>query len=317
VSKTDIRIAMLGMVEGNGHPYSWSAIVNGDFDAQEMADCGYPVIPQYLAANREKLGIPGAKVTHVWTDNPKEAAKVSKASFVPNVVEKPEDVIGQVDAVCIATDIGYEHIHRARPFIEAGIPTFIDKPLTDNKDDLHQFIRWYREGKPILSTSCMRYAVEIEELKKAAIGRLCVATGLTCKTWARYGIHALEGLYQLMGPGFVSVRDAGQTDRHTVLLKHVSGAEAVLWAIYDCYGGFGTYQAIGDKGSSWAKFSDTFTAFKRQLEVFVSFARTGRAPFACEETFEQIAIVAAARLSLEEQGREVLLTEIVPEEDLP
>ena len=24
-----IRIAVLGLVDGNGHPYSWSAIVNG------------------------------------------------------------------------------------------------------------------------------------------------------------------------------------------------------------------------------------------------------------------------------------------------
>lgn len=313
----EIRLAMLGMVEGNGHPYSWSAIVNGKFDEKEMADCGYPVIPQYLAANREKLGIPGARVTHVWTDNPEEARKVSKASFIDNVVEKPEDVIGKVDAVCIATDIGYEHVERARPFIDAGVPTFIDKPLADNKNDLLQFIRWYRQGKPILSTSCMRYAVEIEELKKAAIGRLCVATGLTCKTWARYGIHALEGLYQITGPGFVSVRDVGQMDRHTVLLKHVSGAEAVLWAIYDCYGGFGAYQAIGDQGALWTRFADTFTAFKRQLEVFVNFARTGRAPFPCEETFEQIAIIVAAQISLQENGREVLLTEIVSEDDLP
>ena len=45
-----IRLAMLGMVEGNGHPFSWSAIINGRYDAEAMARCGYPVIPQYLGA---------------------------------------------------------------------------------------------------------------------------------------------------------------------------------------------------------------------------------------------------------------------------
>ncbi|MDD3926903.1 MAG: hypothetical protein PHT33_09620 [bacterium] len=30
----DIRLAMLGMVDGNGHPYSWSAIFNG-YDREE------------------------------------------------------------------------------------------------------------------------------------------------------------------------------------------------------------------------------------------------------------------------------------------
>ena len=42
-----LRLAMLGMVPGNGHPYSWSAIFNG-YDPQEMANCPYPAIPQYL-----------------------------------------------------------------------------------------------------------------------------------------------------------------------------------------------------------------------------------------------------------------------------
>ena len=32
-----IRLAMLGMVDGNGHPYSWSAILNGRYDAAAMA----------------------------------------------------------------------------------------------------------------------------------------------------------------------------------------------------------------------------------------------------------------------------------------
>ncbi len=46
----NIRLAMLGMVDGNGHPYSWSAIINGRYDAQVMADCGFPVIPIFWFA---------------------------------------------------------------------------------------------------------------------------------------------------------------------------------------------------------------------------------------------------------------------------
>ena len=75
---------MLGMVDGNGHPYSWSAIINGRYDAQAMADCGFPVIPQYLGAEPpENLGIPGAQVTHVWCDDPADAAKVAKRPSFP------------------------------------------------------------------------------------------------------------------------------------------------------------------------------------------------------------------------------------------
>ena len=39
-----IRLAMLGMVDGNGHPYSWSAIFNG-YDRAAMAGCPFAGIP--------------------------------------------------------------------------------------------------------------------------------------------------------------------------------------------------------------------------------------------------------------------------------
>ncbi|MCX5757941.1 MAG: oxidoreductase, partial [Candidatus Hydrogenedentes bacterium] len=71
-----IRLAMLGMVDGNGHPYSWSAIFNG-YDPEEMAaQCPFPVIGQYLGQQpRSSFGIGGARVTHVWTDEPADAGK--------------------------------------------------------------------------------------------------------------------------------------------------------------------------------------------------------------------------------------------------
>ena len=127
----NIRLAMLGMVDGNGHPYSWSAIVNGTFDAQALSETGYPVIGRYLAAQPAgSLGIPGARVTHVWCDDPEDARRVARAAFVPNVVSRPEDVIGHVDAVVIPTDRGGEHVARCRPFIDARLPMLIDSSGT-------------------------------------------------------------------------------------------------------------------------------------------------------------------------------------------
>ena len=64
-----LRLGLLGMSSGNGHPYSWSAICNG-YDPLLMEDCGFPVIPRYL----EKQKYPDdfiheATVTHVWTQD--------------------------------------------------------------------------------------------------------------------------------------------------------------------------------------------------------------------------------------------------------
>ena len=83
-----LKLGIIGLSEGNGHPYSWSAIVNGDFDMRYMKDCGYPTIPAYLSANRDTLGIDFAEVTHIWTQDRSISEHVSKASGVNTVVDK-------------------------------------------------------------------------------------------------------------------------------------------------------------------------------------------------------------------------------------
>ena len=103
----DIKLAMLGMTEGNGHAYSWSIIINGDYDLKSLSKCPYPGIIDYISKQpKNTLGIKNTKVTHVWTEDVKESKLVSDIAKIPNIVEKPEDVIGKVDAVLISTDIG-------------------------------------------------------------------------------------------------------------------------------------------------------------------------------------------------------------------
>ena len=309
----DIKLAMIGMVEGNGHPYSWSAIINGQYDAKIMADCGYPVIPQYLAAAKDELGISGAKVTHIWCNERSDAEKVAKAAYIPNVVNNPEDVIGKVDAVIIPTDKGWEHLDRARPFIEADMPIFIDKPLTDSEDHLKQFVKWQRQGKPIMSTSCMRYAKEFAEVQNrlSELGELRLITMTTAKSWERYGIHALEGVYPFLEPeGWLWVANTGTEQANVVHCRHESGVDVILAAIADMYGAFGCLNLYGTKGNLSAQFTDTFYAFKTQLVEFINYLKTRDLPFEFSQTVELMKIIIAGIRSREESGRVVRLKEI-------
>jgi predicted dehydrogenase len=309
-----LRLAMLGMVEGNGHPYSWSAIINGGYDRALMHECGYPTIPQYLGAQLpEALGIEGAHVTHVWCEDAERARHVARACRIDNVATRATDVIGQVDAAIIATDIGEEHLERARPFIEAGLPVFIDKPLTTNPAHLRQFTKWQREGKKILSTSAMRYAHEFVALRErlSEIGPVRLITVTTPKSWERYGIHALEAVYGLVEPGgWESVANTGTEGADLVHAHHYSGVEIVLAAIYDLSACFACVNVYGAKGMISARFADTFYAFKAQLVAFVEFARGGKEPFDFAKTTEQMKIIIAGQQSRRENGRRVLLSEI-------
>lgn len=303
---------MLGMVDGNGHPYSWSAIFNG-YDEEAMAKCPYAAIPAYLGKEKkETLCIPGAKVTHIWTDDPEDACKVAKASLIPNIVDNPESVIGTVDAVIIATDKGHEHVKRCRAFVEAGIPVFVDKPLVDNEQDLAAFMHWIDEGKAIMSSSCMRYAKEFMPYRFSTqyLGELRFVSITTPKSWERYGIHALEGIYPILGGGFLSARNTGTHDRNIVHFTHTSGADVVVAAISDMYGAFGVLELCGTEGHVTAVFTDTYFAFRTQLEAFITYLRTGIRPFPFDETVELMKMLIAGIRSRACDGAEVTLQSV-------
>ena len=270
-----IRLAMLGSTPGNGHPYSWSAMFNGYNREAMTKECPFAGIPVYLNKQpSEGLTIPGAKVTHICCvgNGGFTAEHVAKCALIPQVVQEPTDVIGHVDAVIIATDIGSEHVARARSFIEAGLPVFVDKPLTDNAADLKTFRDWVAAGKAIMSSSSMRYTKEYlpYRLSTRELGDLRFVSITTPKSWETYGIHALEGMYPILGPGFISARNTGTPDRNVVHLKHRNGADVVVVANTDMYGGFGLLQLIGTAGNAHVTSADTFFSVKSQLEAFVS-----------------------------------------------
>lgn len=306
----EFKVAMLGMVDGNGHPYSWSAMFNG-YDKAEMEKCPFPVIPRYLEKEpKESFGVRGAKVTHIWCDDPEDAKKVARASLIPNIVERPEDVIGEVDAVIVATDKGWEHIWRAEPFIKAGLPIFIDKPLADNIPDLKKFVEWQRAGAKIMSSSSLRYTKEYTPYFKSTyeLGRLCYVNMTMNKTWERYGIHALEPVFRITGPGYISVRNTGDAENNIIHLKHKDGIHVNLAVIKDIAAS--ELKLVGTADSVCVPLKDSYTAFHTQLTHFIDYAMGGDPDFPFSETVELMKIIIAGIESRNKNGEEIFLSDI-------
>ena len=309
----DLKIAMLGMTEGNGHPYSWSIMINGSFDAEALAACPFPAIGDYIFKQPpETLGIPGVKVTHVCCENPADAEQVARTAHIEKVIARPEDAIGEVDAVIVGTDIGSEHVERARPFIEAGLPVFIDKPLCDNRADLETFSAWVAEGKPIMSSSSARYTKEFMPYHGMTyeFGALRSVFMTMAKKWETYGIHAIESIYPILGPGFVSVRNTGSYERNVLHIKHDKGIDVVITVTGDLLGGSGFLTLAGTKGGVTLRPMDSYFSFKTQLDSVVDWFRTGIRPYPFSQTEELARIIIAGIESREQGGREILLSEI-------
>ena len=73
------------------------------------------------------------------------------------LVDRPEDMIDKVDGILIESVDGSVHLERARPFLEAGVPTWIDKPFACSVRDAERIIALAaKKNVPLFSSSSLR-----------------------------------------------------------------------------------------------------------------------------------------------------------------
>jgi hypothetical protein len=158
----------------------------------------------------------------------------------------------------------------------------------------------------------MRFAKEYVPYHRAthALGQLRHIGATMAKSWEAYGIHALESVYPITGPGYVSVQNIGDKTSNVVHLRHRDGIDVLLQVTKDMGGGFGMLTLSGTSAGLQLRFADTYHAFKTQLVGFVNYLRTGLPPVPWAETRELMQLVIAGIESREQGGRKVFLSEL-------
>jgi len=304
-----IRIGIIGMSEGNAHPYSWSSIINGRFDGNEISRLGYPAVTAYLEANRDTLGIPDATVTHVWCQERTLAESIAHSSGIASVVAQLDEMVGQVDAVILGRDDPENHVAMAKPFIEAKIPVFIDKPLAYSREDLEWFADQVRNGRFIMSCSSMRYANECRVAKQelSSLGSIELITAVGKKDWKKYGIHLLEAIFAVMQDlKPLSVQHIGELDREIVHVQTADGPDIMLHLFNSISG---TFQVSFFGTNHWklVDIRNSYSMFRDNMIEFVRSVREGKPRLRFEDTYQLINVILAANESRLENGKRILL----------
>jgi hypothetical protein len=291
---SELRLGLLGLSEGNGHPYSWAAIVNG-YDEETMAGCPFPAIPRYLSEHRfPEEAIADARVTHVWTQDPSISASVAAASRIEHIVSDPEEMLDEVDAVLLARDDAERHAELGGPFLDAGLPIYIDKPLATSVVAAHSlFSRQASEGQ-LFTCSALRYAAELplDPARRESIGPLRQVLGSSPKRWSRYAVHVIE-------PALVLIGDAGDIRSHNARVADDTARLQVEWdsGLRAEFATLGEAEApiqlslIGDQGELNIVFEDSFTAFKAALERFVAIAKKEAEPIPEHEVLRVVELI--------------------------
>jgi hypothetical protein len=264
---------------------------------------------QWVDGGKVIFGYPGSSEI-VEEKVIKERAETLKRYGV-ELVDRPEEMIGKIDAVLIESNEGSRHLERVRPFLEAGIPAFIDKPLAGSVSEARIIAELAKKkGVTIFSSSSLRYAPELVEVKerKNEIGEVIGADSSSPATLhpknpglLHYGIHGVEILYALMGRGCEAVQTVFTEDGEVTTGLWKDGRIGVVRGIRKGTHSYG-FVAWGEKKIHQAVI-DAKYLYRNLLREIIKTFESKRAPLEIEETLEIIAFISAARKSAEEGGK--------------
>lgn len=269
---------------------------------------------QWVEGARVVMGCPGTSAL-LPAEKVAEYARTAEGLGV-RLVERPEAMLGAIDAVLIESNDGTVHLERARPFLTAGVPMFIDKPFACSLSDAREIARLARaKSVPLFSSSSLRFAPEVVEAQTSAGGAL-----LGLEVWSpgsvnernpglfNYGVHGVEPLYALMGPGC-----------EVVTCHHTEGADVATGRWRDGRIASVRAQRAGRTGFGFTAHREsaiesrtigTDLIYRELLRQIVAMFQTGRPPIGIEESLEIVAFMEAALHSARQGGAPVALPSI-------
>ncbi len=214
---------------------------------------------------------PGAELLYVWGETPEFAKQASMQGNIPNIVADPIEMLGKIDALIVDHRHPKYHLAAARPFVEAGIPTFIDKPFCYRVDEGREFLAMAeRLGTPVSSYSSVAHSYATFDIMKQipALGKInqMVRYGpadLESQYGGIffYGVHLVQPMMYMFGDDIEKVRISRNDKSATATIAYKNGMLASLVFLTQHYG--------------WETFVETKDGIKK-LESHVEDTEPGK-----------------------------------------
>jgi hypothetical protein len=239
-------------------------------------------------------------------------AKELEEKFGVKFYDSIEELCRNVDAVMIESVDGRPHLAQVKPVLKAGKPVFIDKPMAGSLRDGLEIFRLAKEAKvPVFSASSLRYGLSTQAVRNGSIGKVTYAETYSPfhlephhpdLFW--YGIHGVESLFTVLGPGCESVQRGKTADGSIEVTGTWSGGRKGVYREQKGYGGL----AKGEKGESPV---GTYDGYQPLVVAIMKFFETRIPPVQPEETIEILAFMEAADESKAKDGAAVTLKEVI------
>lgn len=227
-------------------------------------------------------------------------------------------LVSKVDAIMILSVDGRAHLPQARAVFGSGKPVYIDKPLAASYGDGRAILQLaLKTGTPIFSASAARYYANVVACKNdPGLGRI---TG--CDSYSPaplephnpglfwYGVHAVEMLYSVLGPGCDSVR-CWHTDQTDLVVGHWSDGR--IGTVRGLRNGSHPYgvEVFGTRGVRASACDTRPENYEGLVQQIVRFFHTRRSPVSDGEMLEVLRFMQAAEISQQHGGRPVRLRDV-------
>jgi hypothetical protein len=304
LAQAEIRIGIIGT--DTSHVTAFTKLLNDKSDPNHVP--GARVVAAF------KGGSPDVESSRTRVD--KFAAEL-KDKWGVEFVDSIDALCAKVDAVLLESVDGRPHLEQVRPVFKAKKRVFIDKPLTASYADAREIARLSREsGVPFFSSSSLRYVPDVQAVKNSekhggirgafTFGPENLEPHHPDLFW--YGIHAVEMLYTLLGPGCEQVMRMKTDIGDTVVCKWKDGRIGTMRGLIQ---GKQDYGAVAFGANAVLTTPVPMKSDYRGLLVeIVKFFQTGVSPVPPDEMLEIIAFMEAAELSKNRKGAAVQLSEV-------
>ena len=298
-ASNDLKLGIIGL--DTSHAVAFTKILNDPDNLHHVK--GAKVVAAFKGGSPD---IPSSR------DRVDRYTKTLVEDFGVKLYPTIEAMCGKVDAVLLESVDGRPHLKQAKPVIEAGLPLFIDKPVAGSlKDAIAIFDLAQKRKVPMFTSSSLRFAKGTLAVREGSIGKVTYCeTHSPCSLephhpdlfW--YGIHGVESLFTVLGPGCISVRRGKTEDGKIKVTGKWTGDRTGVYREGKGFGG----KAVGSKGESEVGKFDGYPPLIREI---VTFLKTGDAPVTPEESIAIYAFMEAADESKRRGGEEVSLEEVL------
>ena len=296
----DFRLGIIGL--DTSHVTAFTKFIN---DPNQNSGC--KVIAAYPGGSPD---IPSS------ADRLEKYTQELQDQYDVQIVETIEQLCERVDGILLESVDGRPHLEQIKPVLEAGKPVFVDKPLAGSLSDVLEIYRLAKEYKvPCWSSSSLRYSPGIIGMRNhEKVGEVIGCDAFSpCSLESHhpdlywYGIHGVEILFTIMGPGCQSVSRVHTEDTDLVVGVWEDGRIGTFRGLRKGHRDYGAL-VYGTKG---IEPSGSYGGYAPLVEEIIKFFKTGQVPIPEEETIEIYAFMTAADESKALGGVPVSIAETI------